>query len=226
MSEQPVILIVDDDPINLQILANCLKQKYLLKVAINGTQAIALARKKPLPDLILLDIGLPDMNGYDVFDQLNNHETAESIPIIFVTGKDHQDDEEKGLILGAVDYITKPIYPTIVMARVKTHITIKQQQDKLLSLAIHDQLTGVYNRHFLMDVLTKKIASAHRHKTSLSLIMLDIDHFKAVNDDYGHPTGDRVLKAVAELLINLSREEDIITRFGGEEFRFFKLMRT
>ncbi|MCU7835522.1 MAG: diguanylate cyclase [gamma proteobacterium symbiont of Taylorina sp.] len=218
MSEKPVLLIVDDDPINLQILANCLNENYLLKVAINGSQAIALAEKEPLPDLILLDIGLPDMNGYEVFEQLNNNDTDEAIPVIFVTGKDQQQDEVKGLKLGAVDYITKPICPTIVLARVKTHITIKQQQDKLLSLAIHDQLTGVYNRHFLMETVIKKIAFSIRHKIELSLIMMDIDHFKQVNDNYGHPKGDYVLKTVAKLLIELCREEDIITRFGGEEF--------
>lgn len=218
MSDKPVILIVDDAPVNLQILANCLKHNYSLKVAINGTKAIELARKAPLPDLILLDIGLPDMDGYQVFEQLKTDQLTSGIPIIFVTARDDEKDEEKGLKLGAADYIVKPIHPLIVAARVKTQITLKQQQDKLLSLAIHDQLTGVYNRHYLIDYAQKKFSHALRHHSAISLIMMDIDYFKQVNDNYGHPVGDAVLKLIAQLLMTSFREEDIITRFGGEEF--------
>ncbi len=218
MSDKPIILIVDDDPINLQILANTLKDTYQLKVAINGSQAIQLAQKEPLPELILLDIGLPDMDGYEVLEQLKTNTDSKNIPIIFVTGKNQQKDEEKGLKMGAVDYITKPIHPIIVTARVKTQISLKQQKDLLLSLAVHDQLTGLYNRHFLMDCITRKTSFALRQDTDLSLIMLDIDHFKDVNDNYGHPTGDSVLKSIAQLLQSCLRKEDIATRFGGEEF--------
>ena len=217
-SEKALILIVDDSPVNLQTLAACVKDNYHIKVAMNGEQCLQIAQSTPQPDLILLDVEMPDMDGYEVCQRLKASPETASIPVIFVTGLQEDKDEELGLELGAVDYITKPIRPAIVAARVNTHITLKLQRDELNNLAFYDQLTGLYNRHFLFDIATKKVARALRHKDDLWLMMIDIDHFKAVNDTYGHPMGDLILKEVAQRLNSENRTEDIVARFGGEEF--------
>lgn len=218
MSNKAVILIVDDVPTNVQALALLLKEEYVIKVATSGARALEIAGQDPIPDLILLDVQMPDMNGYDVLKLLKENSDTEQIPIIFVTGKDAVEDEEYGLELGAVDYIAKPIRPSIVKARVKTHIMLKQQHDQLVGMATHDQLTGLYNRHYLSDALSKKVAHAKRHGEALSVIIVDIDHFKNVNDTFGHLIGDLILKAVARTMQDSARKEDIAARFGGEEF--------
>lgn len=218
MSHKAVILVVDDVPTNIQALALLLKEDYTIKVAAGGVRALEVASQDPIPDLILLDVQMPDMNGYDVLRLLRENNDTAKIPIIFVTGKDSTQEEEYGLELGAVDYITKPIHPSIVKARVKTHITLKQQHDELIRIAIHDQLTGLYNRHYLAEILSRKVSKSKRHNEALSVIMADIDHFKNVNDTYGHLMGDLILKAVANVIGEGARKEDIAARFGGEEF--------
>ena len=218
METKPTVLIVDDAPANIQLLAGLLKDSYQLKVATGGLRCIELAQTDPQPDLILLDIQMPDMDGYQVCQRLKSLESTRQIPVIFVTGKDQVADEELGLNMGAVDYITKPYTPAIVEARIATHIMLKQQSDELRHLAMHDQLTGLYNRHFLIDVASKRISQAHRHKKDLCLIMMDIDCFKAVNDEHGHSVGDAVLRDVASIFMQQSRTEDVVARFGGEEF--------
>ncbi|WP_022942127.1 diguanylate cyclase [Psychromonas hadalis] len=218
MADKALVLIVDDSPTNLQVLAACIKDNHRVKVATNGKQCLKIAQTEPHPDLILLDVEMPGMNGYEVCKHLKSSPKTEGIPIIFVTGLQGDDDEEKGLALGAVDYITKPIRPAIVIARVKTHVTLKLQHDKLNKMAFFDQLTGLYNRHYLIDMATKKVARALRHNYDLWVLMIDIDHFKKVNDTYGHPMGDEILKEVSALLVLDNRSEDIAARFGGEEF--------
>lgn len=218
MNDKPIILIVDDVPANVQVLASCLKDNYHIKVAMDGPRCLELVAVKPAPDLILLDIEMPGMDGYEVCQKLKQDPATQNIPIIFVTANDQEEDEEKGLQLGAVDYITKPIRPSIVVARVNTHITLKLQHDKLTAMAMYDQLTGLYNRHYLFISANKKVARAKRHHEPVSLMMMDIDHFKDINDNYGHPVGDVVLQAVAKIISAQCREEDIAARFGGEEF--------
>lgn len=218
VAEKAVILIVDDMPANIQILASCLKKTYRLKVATSGGQCLELAEAEPLPDLILLDINMPVMNGYEVCEALKNNPKTESIPVIFVTGNDDQRDEEHGLEIGAVDYITKPVLPAIVLARVNTHITLKSQRDKLIKMALHDQLTDLYNRYYLFETANHMVSRAVRHQHDMCLLMVDIDHFKVINDTHGHPVGDIVLQAVGQLLKQESRSEDTPARFGGEEF--------
>ena len=218
MEIKPVVLIVDDAPANIQLLAGLLKDNYDIKVATGGLRCLELAHAQPQPDLILLDIQMPDLDGYEVCQRLKNDESTVQIPIIFVTGKDQVAEEELGLNMGAVDYITKPYSPAIVEARIATHITLKKQSDELRRLALRDQLTDLYNRHFLIDVVSKRISQAHRHKQPLCLLMIDMDHFKAVNDEYGHSVGDAVLREVARVFVQQSRSEDVVARFGGEEF--------
>jgi len=218
MDSKPCILIVDDVPANIQILANCLKEQYQIKVATSGELCLKLADFETKPDLILLDIEMPGMDGFETIEHLKSNKNTATIPVIFITAKDSAEDEEKGLLLGAVDYITKPIKPGIVAVRVKTHITIKQQRDTLNRLAMHDQLTGLYNRHYIIEVANARVLQAQRHAKNLSVMMIDIDHFKSINDQYGHPEGDLVLQAVATSIKESYRGEDIVARFGGEEF--------
>ena len=212
------ILIVDDIPSNVQILAAILKDDYNIKVATSGIRAIEIANIEPHPDLILLDVVMPETDGYDVCISLKQALNTKDIPIIFVTANNETSDEEKGLSIGAVDYITKPVNPAIVKARVKTHLTIKRQYDELKLIAMQDKLTGLYNRHYLMDTAKSKLSSATRKNEHLCVMITDIDHFKSVNDTYGHLAGDEVLKAVASILKNDNREEDFVARYGGEEF--------
>jgi PleD family two-component response regulator len=179
---------------------------------------LKLAGFETKPDLILLDIEMPDMDGFETCQHLKSNKNTAAIPVIFVTAKNSVEDEEKGLQLGAVDYITKLIHPGIVFARVKTHITLKQQRDQLHILAMRDQLTGLYNRQYLMEVANLKVLHAKRHTQALSLLMIDIDHFKAINDNYGHPEGDFILQEVANTIKEQYRSEDIVARLGGEEF--------
>jgi len=218
MINKPIILIVDDEPTNIQVLAGCLKDQYQIKVATSGEQCLQLINDQLRPDLILLDIQMPNMSGYEVCRRLKTDANVPDIPVIFVTARNEEHDEEKGLNLGAVDYITKPVSPVIVNARVQTHVTLKQQRDILEKMALHDKLTGLYNRYYLLEEANHKVSQAMRHKYDLSLLMLDIDYFKTINDEYGHPAGDEVLKAVGKLLKELGRTEDITARFGGEEF--------
>ena len=215
---KPIVLVVDDAPANIQVLASCLKDDYQVKVATNGARCLELAGISPEPDLILLDILMPDMDGYEICQQLKQNESTRHIPVIFVTAKDNDDEEEKGFSLGAVDYITKPIRPAVVVARVKTHVMLKRQHDLLARMAMRDQLTGLYNRHYLFDAACRKIARAMRHQYSVCLLMIDVDHFKKINDTHGHVVGDEVLKGIASLMDACSRQEDVAARFGGEEF--------
>lgn len=218
MSTKAVILLVDDIAANIQVLAAALKADYHIKVATNGERCLELASAEPKPDMILLDINMPGMGGHEVCSRLKKDPDTQAIPVIFVTAMNAEEDEEYGLSLGAVDYITKPIRPAIVKARVNTHITLKQQSDKLLAMALHDQLTGLYNRHYLVDRVQHKMASSIRHQYALSLLILDVDYFKNFNDEHGHLVGDEVLKSIGEILKRHSRAEDIAARFGGEEF--------
>ncbi|OMH31700.1 diguanylate cyclase [Motiliproteus sp. MSK22-1] len=218
MKDKSVVLIVDDRPENIQLLASCLKTDYHVKVATSGEKCLELTKNHPELDLILLDVMMPGLNGYEVIRKLKENPETEPIPVIFITGKDGEKEEELGLALGAVDYITKPIRTAIVKARVKTHTTLKRQRDQLSILAMCDQLTGLYNRHYLVEMAGQKIARALRHHHPLSFLMIDIDHFKSVNDRFGHAEGDRVLQAVATALQESCRKEDVVARLGGEEF--------
>lgn len=218
MEEKSVILIVDDQPVNIKTLGSILKDLYRIKVATNGNDALKFALTEPKPDLILLDIEMPDISGYDVIKKLKADIKTEEIPVIFVTSHQDVENEELGLELGAVDYISKPVRSPIVKARVKTQLTVKKQYNLLKEIAMKDKLTSLYNRHYLMDEGVRKFANSQRNRVPFSLAILDIDHFKKVNDTHGHTTGDEVLKAVANVIKNGSRKEDFAARFGGEEF--------
>jgi diguanylate cyclase (GGDEF)-like protein len=212
------ILIVDDAPDNIQIINAILEEDYEIFFATSGKQAIEIAFSEN-PDLILLDIMMPDMDGYEVCRKLKSYKQFHHIPIIFLTAMNDTENEAKGLKLGAIDYITKPFNPAIVEVRIKNHLELKRQRDILQNLSSRDGLTGIANRRRFDEFLDQEWQRAKRKKTPLSLIMMDVDHFKQYNDNSGHLAGDDCLKQIASTLDNqLKRPTDLVARYGGEEF--------
>lgn len=218
MEEGQKILIVDDQPVNIQALNSALKPDYKIFFATNGEDALELA-KTTNPDLILLDIMMTGMDGYEVCKRLKSDSVLKDIPVIFVTAMSEEANETIGLELGAVDYITKPFNPAIVKLRVKNHLELKRQRDILARLSSIDGLTGIANRRAFDEFFDKQWNLASRTKLHLSIIMVDVDYFKSFNDNYGHIAGDECLKKVAKAInSSLGRSSDMVARYGGEEF--------
>lgn len=218
MSTSPTVLIVDDDETDASILAYLLKPEFDVVFATNGTHALERA-VSVLPDLVLLDVMMPDMDGYEVCTRLKADPVTAAIPVIFITGLQESDAEVRGLELGAADYVTKPFNAAIVRARVRIHIELKKARDRLVYLASRDGLTGLANRRAFDSSLETECKRLARRRAPLALIMLDIDSFKAFNDIYGHVAGDDCLRRVASALTAMMhRPADIAARYGGEEF--------
>jgi diguanylate cyclase (GGDEF)-like protein len=220
-SKEPkqTILIVDDAPANIKILGESLRSDYKIRVATNGAKALGIALSDNPPDLILMDIMMPEMDGYEACKKLKEDDKARKIPVIFITAKDQVEDETKGLNLGAVDYIIKPFSLPIVKARVRTHLELKRHRDILEDMSNRDGLTGIPNRRRFDEVLELEWKRSVRKGNALSLILIDIDFFKPFNDHYGHTEGDDCLKKVAMSLYNaVRRPMDFVARYGGEEF--------
>ncbi|MDR2581662.1 MAG: diguanylate cyclase [Fibromonadaceae bacterium] len=212
------LLIVDDEKSSLMALTHILEPEYNILAAKDGNDAIEVAVKH-LPDVILLDIVMPEINGYEVIDILKKTEKTCDIPIIFVTGMNDVQDEERGLALGAADYISKPFSPAIVKLRVHNQIQILEQLRIIKQLSLIDQLTHIPNRRSFDEHLSQEWSRAIRHQAIISILMIDIDRFKNYNDTYGHQQGDTALKAVAEIFKKvLRRSVDFAARWGGEEF--------
>ncbi|MCP5162143.1 MAG: diguanylate cyclase [Hahellaceae bacterium] len=212
------VLVADDEQLNRKVLTDILKADYRVILAKNGAQAIEKAAVHQ-PDLILLDIIMPDHDGYDVLYKLKARSSTQSIPVIFISALDTEAHEEKGLLLGASDYISKPFRPTLVKARVDNHMQMVRQRKLLEELANLDGLTNIANRRCFENCLAKEWGRAKRNRTPLSLAMIDVDHFKQYNDNYGHGGGDMVLRTVAKALKHaLKRPSDKVARYGGEEF--------
>lgn len=217
--ERARILIVDDEKINLKVLADLLKDEYTLVLARNGKQALSYALQEPPPDLILLDVIMPEMGGYEVIKHLKENDKTKDIPVIFITALNSMEDEEHGLKLGAIDYITKPFSPPIVKMRIHNYIRFVHQHKLLDKLAYLDALTEIPNRRRFDEVLKNEFSRAKRNGTALSLGMVDVDFFKQYNDHYGHAMGDRALYRIASALVSiLKRPADVVARYGGEEF--------
>jgi diguanylate cyclase (GGDEF)-like protein len=212
------ILIVDDEPSNLKLLNQILGADYDIMIARSGEEAIETAKGEH-PDLILLDIIMEGMSGLDVLRILKDTPETQDTPVIFITGLSGEDDEERGLLLGAVDYIMKPFRNAIVRARVQNQMKILSQRREIERLSLIDPLTNIPNRRNFNQQLTLEWARAAREKTPLSLLMIDVDKFKTYNDTYGHPQGDKLLTALGEILSKIpKRSGDIAARLGGEEF--------
>ena len=214
----PCVLIVDDQPINIQALYRIFSPDHRVLMATSGAKALTLCKEDP-PDLVLLDVVMPEMDGHEVCARLKADEATRNIPVIFITSHTDADEETKGLELGAVDFIAKPVNPAVVRARVKTHLTLKAHADLLRQMVFIDGLTGVANRRCFDERLGTEWLRAARSALPLALLMLDVDHFKRFNDRYGHLAGDECLRRVALAIKDgLLRPGDLVARYGGEEF--------
>jgi len=216
--DHQTILIVDDTPANIEILSAILGLEYGILFATSGLEALALIVGQT-PDLILLDIMMPRMDGYEVCKRLKANPQTWNIPVIFITSLGEEEDEARGLEVGAIDYIAKPISAPIVKARVRNHLELKRYRDMLENLSAVDGLTGIANRRRLDERLTQEWLRGRRNQSPLSVCMVDIDYFKLFNDHYGHAAGDDCLRRVALALASaLRRPVDFVARYGGEEF--------
>ncbi len=234
------ILIADDTPANITFLGDLLKDQYDIIVATEGTSACEIA-KKELPDLILLDVMMPGMDGYSVCRALKQSEETSHIPVIFITARNDPDDVMAGFEAGGVDYVTKPFNPRELNARINTHMELLKAREELKTYAESlemlsqqllnktkelnesvrtDFLTGLATRLHIMEKLHEEVHRAGRGKKSFAVIISDIDHFKKINDTYGHECGDIVLSSIAKILKDTIRAQDVLARWGGEEFLF------
>ena len=213
------ILVVDDSPLNTKIMETALSEDYDVLISHNGKEALSICNSNDPPDLVLLDIIMPEIDGYEICRRLNRGVKTKDIPVIFLTSLTASRDIEFGLTLGAIDYITKPFSVPIIKAKIKNHLAVKYYQDTLKINTDVDPLTQIANRRRFDDTMTLEIKKAKRTGTILSVLLLDIDHFKFYNDTYGHLEGDSCLKKVAAALsTSLKRPKDLAARWGGEEF--------
>lgn len=235
LAEQTKILIVDDRPDNLRLLAKILEsQSYSVRKSLNGRMAIQAIHRHP-PDLILLDINMPEMNGYEVCQQLKACETTAEIPIIFISAIDRMEDKVQAFELGGVDYITKPFQEQEILMRVKNQLLIQQQHQRLEQeiqerlraeaqvkhLSLTDELTGLYNRRGFFLLAEQQLKMARRTQKTCSLLLVDLDGLKKINDTLGHEMGDIAIVYTAEILKQTFPDSDIVARIGGDEFAIF-----
>lgn len=217
-TKQKTILVVDDDTSVLKLLRSALLPEHRVLFARNGWEALAIAEKE-LPDLVILDVVMPGLSGYDVLEKLKASSKTKDIPVVFLTSKSQEIDERRGLENGAVDYWTKPFSFDIVRARARNLLEMKQQRDVLAELVVTDGLTGITNRRGFDEVLSREWQRCARSHSPLSVLLIDIDHFKEFNDHYGHLAGDECLQNIAKIITShVERSSDSAARYGGEEF--------
>lgn len=244
-SSKPTIMIIDDTLDNLYLFKQILSRRYRVSLMSDGEKALAAIQVEP-PDLILLDIMMPFMDGFEVAARLKADPQTSGIPIIYISALDDVGSKVRAFTSGGVDYITKPIQAKEVLARVETHLTLRNLQrdlqaanselarqneclrdqiDKIEALqaelreqAIRDPLTGAYNRRYLKEILMQELARARRGNYPVSVVMFDVDHLKQINDSYGHQAGDQLLQQLIALIQRQIRVSDAICRYGGDEF--------
>lgn len=217
-NERPKLLVIDDQAINVRLIYDLFKSDFDVFMATSGQTGIDKS-KQLLPDIILLDVVMPGMTGYDVCRELKSDSALKHIPVIFITGQFNEEDEVRGFEMGAVDFIHKPINPIITRARVLTHTQHKQQSDLLRNIAMLDGLTGIANRRSFDTEFDRMWRHCARENHVLSMIIIDIDYFKQYNDFYGHLEGDSILREVAHCIKSvIGRPQDLVARVGGEEF--------
>lgn len=212
------VLLIDDAPTMHMTVETLLESEGLeFHSALTGESGLAMASMLK-PDVILLDVEMPELDGFEVCRRLKQDTEIQSIPVIFLTAHDSTEQKVKGLDLGATDYVVKPCDAAELLARVRVSLRMKYLMDLLATTARVDGLTGMWNRTYLDQWLAGEIASMKRHGGRLGCIMVDVDCFKSINDTYGHRVGDHVLRSIAHCLKNGTRVEDIVCRYGGEEF--------
>lgn len=211
------ILLVDDTRTNLDILMELLGEEYDLIPSANTKDALEIVLEEEI-DLILLDIMMPDLDGFEVCQILKENPDTKDIPIIFITAKIDEDSIEKAYVIGGSDYLTKPFKPKELLAKVKMQLQLQDLQNELKLLASTDPMTNLYNRRYFSKISEQNLDLAKRDKKDISIIMIDIDKFKNVNDTYGHQIGDDVIIQLADILKFYQRKSDIVCRYGGEEF--------
>ncbi len=231
-SKTNTVLVVDDVPVNIQLLSTYLSgEGYYVISARNGLEALDQIQKNR-PDLVLLDVMMPKMNGFEVCEIVKADKETKFIPVIMVTALNELQDKIRGMNSGADDFICKPFNKLELLVRVRSLLRIKSLNDalsekvielqrakeELRQLAITDGLTTLYNYRYFQEQLLQELNRARRHNLQVSLVMIDIDHFKSYNDTHGHPAGDGVLRKIAHLLKSNIRNIDLASRYGGEEF--------
>jgi two-component system cell cycle response regulator len=230
--ESATILVADDEPINRALIQRRLERSgYRVFTAPNGRVAVEVARDV-MPDLIILDVMMPEMDGLQACRILKDDAEMRDIPVIFLSARDETEVKVSGLTLGANDYISKPFKAEELLARVYVAIRLKRERDQLRARAeeamahaeiaqeraMTDALTGLLNRYGLQHILAREHAEARRYNRPLSCLMIDLDKFKSINDTYGHSAGDTALQQIATILSEAVRGSDIVFRYGGEEF--------
>jgi diguanylate cyclase (GGDEF)-like protein len=214
----PRVLVADDEPANILLIAHALKGECEIIQVHSGTEVLERVILGDI-DLVLLDVVMPGLDGFEICRVLKSSPLTSGIPIIFVTALDERRDETRGFESGGVDYITKPIHPSVVKARVRTHLELKRSRDLLEQLASVDPLTGVANRRRFDDALAEEWRRTRRAGRWLSIAIADVDHFKQFNDKHGHLAGDARLRTIAgSLALSTRRAGDLVARYGGEEF--------
>jgi diguanylate cyclase (GGDEF)-like protein len=215
---------VDDTETNVDILVELLSDSYEILVALDGESALEILEEQEV-DLILLDIMMPKIDGYEVCKRVKQNEKTHDIPIIFITAKMDEESIEKAYDAGGMDYVTKPFKPKELFARIKTQLQLRvlikeleSSKNALKYLSETDPMTALYNRRYFNHTSKSIMELAKRDKTALSVIMLDIDKFKEVNDTYGHNVGDDIIISLSNILLEVTRKSDLACRFGGEEF--------
>jgi diguanylate cyclase (GGDEF)-like protein len=212
------LLLIDDSPdMHALLLVRLKDEPITLHFASSGEEGLAMAAELK-PDVILLDVHMPGTDGYEVCRKFKANPQTINTPIIFISGADSTEEKIQGLEMGAADYVTKPFDPAELRARVRAALRTAYLMDLLSRKAMIDGLTGLWNRSYLDTRLTAEIALGQRTKRTVSCVMLDVDHFKSINDRFGHPFGDEVLRTVALTLTANCRTEDVLCRYGGEEF--------
>jgi len=212
------ILVIDDSEVNLKLLNVLLaKEGFTVFVTGDSLQAVPMAIEHE-PQLILLDVMMPGLNGLEVLRQLKQNGVTSTIPVIMVTAKTQGEDVRAALEAGAFDYVKKPLDHVEIVARVHSALRHKRHHDVLLEMAMHDSLTGLYNHKLLIELLEREMATSRRKSQPVSFCMADIDHFKRFNDRYGHQAGDTILQEVSRLFTQGLRKSDPVGRYGGEEF--------
>lgn len=215
---KPLVLIVEDSSVNSRLCEKLLNKKGFATVVCSDAEKAIKYINIESPDLILLDIVMPGIDGYEFCSLIKNNLKIKDTPIIFLSAMDDEKSIIKGFECGGVDFVTKPFRHQELLARIRTHVELKQAKEKLLRMATTDELTCLANRRHFMERLHEEYERSRRNESEFTMLMIDIDYFKNINDTYGHQAGDIVLRRLSDTMKNNLRLSDILGRIGGEEF--------